>query len=74
MAASKVISAQKGATSFLTVLVSYAVTVGAQALAKAVGVDVPAEMQAQVTVAVTAGIAGVITAGLNWLKHSKKPK
>ena len=68
------ISVKKGGISLITVLVSYAVAVGAGALAKAVGVDIPADSQTQITVAITAGLSGLITGGLNWLKHKKDAK
>jgi len=65
------ISLKKGGFSFLTVLISYGVAAGASALAKAVGVDLSADSQTQITLAVTAGLTGIITGGLNWLKHRK---
>ena len=65
------ISAKKGGLSLVTVLVSYAVAVGAGALAKAVGVDIPSDTQAQITVVITAGLTGLITGGLNFFKHRK---
>jgi uncharacterized membrane protein len=68
------ISVQKGSMSMLSVLIGFAVAVGAEALAKAVGVDIPVVTQEQATVAITAAVAGVITGGLNWWKHrSDKP-
>jgi hypothetical protein len=68
------ISIKKGGMSIVTVLVSYGVAVAAGALAKAVGVDIPADSQTQITVAITAGLTGLITGGLNWLKHKKDAK
>jgi len=65
------ISVKKGGISLITVLVSYAVAVGAGALAKVIGVDIPADTQTQITVAITAGVTGLITGGLNWFKHKK---
>lgn len=66
------ISLQKGSMSFLTVIISYGVAAGATALAGVVGVTLSADSQAQITLAVTAGLTGLITGGLNWLKHRKK--
>jgi hypothetical protein len=68
------ISIRKGGVSLVTVLVSYAVAVGAGALAQAVGIDIPADTQTQITVAITAGLSGLITGGLNWVKHRKDAK
>lgn len=65
------ISVQKGSMSMLSVLIGFAVAVGAEALAKAVGIDVPVVTRDQATVAITAAVAGAITGGLNWLKHRK---
>jgi hypothetical protein len=65
------ISVQKGSMSFLAVLIGFAVAVGAEALTKAVGIDVPLVTRDQATVAITAAVAGAITGGLNWLKHKR---
>lgn len=66
------ISIQKGSMSSLAVLVGFLVAVGADALAKTAGVDIPVLTQDQATVAITAAVAGLITGGMNWLKHRKK--
>ena len=65
------ISVQKGATSLVTVLVSYCVAAGATAVAGACGIEIPKEMQSQIVIGVTAGLSGAITGALNWLKHRK---
>jgi len=68
------ISVKKGGVSLVTVLISYAVAVGANALAKVAGIDIPEDTQAQVTVAVTATVSGLITGALNFWKHRKDAK
>lgn len=65
------ISVQKGLKSLATVLISYGVAAGAAALSSAVGIDIPEETRAQIVIAVTAGLSGVVTGALNWWKHRK---
>jgi hypothetical protein len=65
------ISLQKGGISFIAVLVGFVVAVGSEAIAKAVGVDIPLVTRDQATVAITAAVAGAISGWLNWLKHKK---
>ena len=69
MAAKAKISVQKGSMSFLSVLIGFGVAVGAEALTKMMGIDVPVVTRDQATVAITAAVAGAITGGLNWWKH-----
>lgn len=72
---SKTISVKKGSIGLVAVLVGYGVAAGAQAIAKATGIDIPLATQEQCTLAVTAAVSGLIIGGLNWLKHrgDKKP-
>jgi len=65
------ISIKKGASSLVTVLVSYGVAAGATAIAGACGIEIPKDTQAQIVVGITAGLSGAITGALNWLKHRK---
>lgn len=65
------ISVQKGSMSLLTVLIAYSVACGASAIAAATGIDIPVIQRDQAVVAITAGLSGLITGGLNWLKHRK---
>jgi hypothetical protein len=67
------ISVTKGVKSLATVLVSYGVAAGAAAIANACGIEIPKDTQAQIVVAVTAGLSGAITGALNWWKHRKDP-
>ena len=70
------ISLQKGSMTFLTVVVSYGVSLLAAALANhGAAVAMPADTQIQLTVAATAVLTGVITGAINWWKHKgdKKP-
>lgn len=66
------ISIKKGSMSSITVLVGFLVAVGADALAKSFNIDVPVLTQDQATIAITAGVAGLITGVMNWLKHRTK--
>jgi hypothetical protein len=68
------ISVQKGSMSCLSVLIGFGVAIGAEALTKAAGIDIPVVTRDQATVAITAAVAGSITGGLNWLKHRKDKK
>lgn len=69
--ADKKISTRKGITGAITVVVAFGVAIGAQALAKAAGIELPEATQGQITVALTAGVSGLLTGALNWWKHRK---
>jgi hypothetical protein len=63
------ISVTKGLKSILTVAVSYGVSAGAAAIADAIGIEIPQDMQDKIILTATAGLSGLITGALNWLKH-----
>jgi len=68
------ISVQKGSMSLLTVLIAFGVATGCSAIAAATGIDIPLITRDQAVVAITAGLSGLITGGLNYLKHRKDTK
>lgn len=66
------ISVKKGGISVGSVLVSYIVAWASTAAAKAAGIEISADQQAQLTAAIVAGLTGLITGGMNWFKHRPK--
>jgi hypothetical protein len=68
------ISVKKGSATALNVIVSAVVAWGAVKAAQALGITIDAANQAQITVAITAGISGAIAGALNFWKHRRDPK
>lgn len=63
------ISAKKAGISLVTVLAGFVVAVGANAAAKASGIELTADQQSQAAVAITAAVTGLATGVMNWWKH-----